>query len=124
MIKNPRFQSRLKKFLMISLLLALILPAFSMPVFASSVDVAGPIVDAFNTYMKPQIEKVFNYAILPLIDAFVLFKFIMSIVAAVRDYRRSGEFEWNHPAILFCTLIFTLSATLWMWNILGWGSAA
>lgn len=124
MSKDSKFKARLKKFLMSFLLSGLILPAFSMPVFADTVDVAGPIVDVFNTYMKPQIEKVFNYAILPLIDAFVLFKFIMSIVSAVRDYRRSGEFEWNHPAILFCTLIFTLSATLWMWNILGWGKAA
>lgn len=126
MINNSKFQTKLKKFLLVSLLFALILPAFSMPVFAATdtVDIAGPIVDVFKTYIQPQVEKLVDYVVLPLIDVFIIIKLITSIVAAVHNYHRAGEFEWTNPAILLLVLIFTMTASLWMWGVIHWGSAA
>ena len=35
------------------------------------------------------------------------------------DYRKSGQFEWTAPAILFACLVFTLTAPLYIWQIIG-----
>ena len=35
------------------------------------------------------------------------------------DYRKHGQFEWTAPAILFACLVFTLTAPLYIWTILG-----
>ena len=33
------------------------------------------------------------------------------------DYRKTGQFEWTAPAILFACLVFTLTAPLYIWDI-------
>jgi len=35
------------------------------------------------------------------------------------DYRQRGQFEWAGPAILFACLVFTLTAPLYIWGIIG-----
>ena len=40
-------------------------------------------------------------------------------VLAYFDYRKHGQFEWTAPAILFACLVFTLTAPLYIWTILG-----
>ena len=35
------------------------------------------------------------------------------------DYRKTGQFEWTAPAILFACLVFTLTAPLCIWDIVG-----
>jgi len=126
MINNPRLQSKFKKVLIISLLLALILPVFSMPVFAATnnVDIAGPVVDVFKTYIQPQVEKLVDYVVLPLIDGYILIRLIISIVSSVHNYRRAGELDWTHSGILLLTLIFTMTVSIWMWGVIHWGKAA
>lgn len=126
MIKKPRFQSKLKKVLLVSLLLALIVPVFSLPVFAATdtVDIAGPIVDVFTNYIQPQVEKLVDYVVLPLIDVYILIRLIISIVSSVHNYRRAGELDWTHSGILLLTLIFTMTVSIWMWGVIHWGSPA
>ncbi|WP_330634544.1 DUF3852 family protein [Anaerovorax sp. IOR16] len=34
-------------------------------------------------------------------------------------HRKHGQFEWAAPAILFSCLVFTLTAPLYIWTILG-----
>ena len=34
-------------------------------------------------------------------------------------HRKSGQFEWTAPAILFACLVFTLTAPLYIWGIIG-----
>ncbi|NLM14551.1 MAG: DUF3852 family protein [Clostridiaceae bacterium] len=34
-------------------------------------------------------------------------------------HRKHGQFEWAAPAILFACLVFTLTAPLYIWTILG-----
>ena len=35
------------------------------------------------------------------------------------DFKRSGQLEWTAPAILFACLVFTLTAPLYIWQIIG-----
>ena len=39
--------------------------------------------------------------------------------SAYFDYRKSGQFEWTAPAILFACLVFTLTAPTYIWGIVG-----
>ena len=34
-------------------------------------------------------------------------------------HRKNGQFEWTGPAILFGCLVFTLTAPLYIWRVLG-----
>lgn len=34
-------------------------------------------------------------------------------------YRKTGQSEWTAPAILFACLVFTLTAPLYIWDIVG-----
>ena len=38
---------------------------------------------------------------------------------AYMDYRKHGQFEFTAPAILFGTLVFALTAPLYIWDIIG-----
>ena len=45
--------------------------------------------------------------------------FFGKLGTAYFDYRKHGQFEWAAPAILFACLVFTLTAPLYIWQILG-----
>ena len=45
--------------------------------------------------------------------------FFVKLGTAYFDYRRSGQFEWTGPAILFACLVFTLTAPTYIWGIIG-----
>ena len=45
--------------------------------------------------------------------------FFAKLGTAYFDYRKHGQFEWAAPAILFACLVFTLTAPLYVWQILG-----
>ena len=51
--------------------------------------------------------------------ASVLCFFFAKLGTAYFDYRKSGQFEWTAPAILFACLVFTLTAPLYIWQIIG-----
>lgn len=40
-------------------------------------------------------------------------------LTAYFEYRKSGQFEWAAPAILFACLVFTLTAPMYLWDIVG-----
>ena len=44
---------------------------------------------------------------------------ILSVGLAYMDYRKHGQFEFTAPAILFATLVFSLSAPLYIWSVIG-----
>ena len=45
--------------------------------------------------------------------------FFGKLGTAYFDYRKHGQFEWAGPAILFACLVFTLTAPMYVWQILG-----
>ena len=99
----------------------LLLTAFSVW-FCLSVsatgDVAGAIENTWND-AQTQIKAVVNNVVFPVIDLILAVLFFVKISMAYMDYRKHGQFEFTAPAILFSCLVFTLTAPLYIWSILG-----
>ena len=85
---------------------------------AGSGDVAGAIEGRWND-ASSQIKTVVNKVVFPAIDLILAVFFFAKLGTAYFDYRKHGQFEWAAPAILFACLVFTLTAPLYIWTILG-----
>jgi len=85
---------------------------------AGSGDVAGAIEGTWTT-ASAQIKTVVNKVVFPAIDLILAVFFFAKLGTAYFDYRKHGQFEWAAPAILFACLVFTLTAPLYIWGILG-----
>lgn len=66
-----------------------------------------------------QIKSVVNKVVFPAIDMILAIFFFVKLGTAYFDYRKTGQFEWTAPAILFACLVFTLTAPLYIWGIIG-----
>lgn len=91
---------------------------FGIPVYAASGDVAGAIEGTWKT-ASGQIKTVVNNVVFPAIDMILAVFFFGKLGTAYFDYRKHGQFEWAGPAILFACLVFTLTAPMYVWQILG-----
>lgn len=85
---------------------------------AGTGDVAGAIEGTWNTASQ-QIKTVVNKVVFPAIDLILAVFFFAKLGTAYFDYRKHGQFEWAAPAILFACLVFTLTAPLYIWAVLG-----
>ena len=99
-------------------IIAVMLFAMAITTYAASGDVAGAIENTWND-AKTQIKQVVNNVVFPVIDLVLAVLFFVKIGLAYMDYRKHGQFEFTAPAILFATLVFTLSAPLFIWSIIG-----
>jgi hypothetical protein len=109
----------MKKKLFISICIVFLLALlFSITAFAATGDVAGAIQSTWND-AKTQIKTVVDNVVFPAIDLILAVFFFVKIGLAYFDYRKSGQFEWTAPAILFASLVFTLTAPLYVWSIVG-----
>jgi len=81
-------------------------------------DVAGAIEGTWKD-ASAQIKTVVNKVVFPAIDLILAVFFFGKLGMAYFDYRKHGQFEWAAPAILFACLVFTLTAPLYIWQILG-----
>jgi len=88
----------------------------AIPVFATG-NVATTIEQTW-TAAQAQIKQVVNNVVFPVIDMILAIMFFVKLGTAYFDYRKHGQFEFTAPAILFACLIFTLTAPLYIWNIL------
>jgi hypothetical protein len=109
---------RKTKFFIAMAIIAVMLCAMSVTAFAASGDVAGAIQNTWNA-AKTQIKQVVNNVVFPVIDLVLAVLFFAKVGLAYMDYRKHGQFEFTAPAILFATLVFTLSAPLYIWSIIG-----
>ena len=64
-------------------------------------------------------STVVNNVVFPAIDLILAVFFFAKLGTAYFDFRKSGQFEWTAPAILFACLVFTLTAPLYIWQIIG-----
>ncbi len=96
----------------------MLVSALSVTAFATSGDVAGAIQNTWNS-AKTQIKSVVNNVVFPVIDLVLTVLFFAKVALAYMDYRKHGQFEFTAPAILFATLVFALSAPLYIWSIIG-----
>ncbi|MDD3253803.1 MAG: DUF3852 domain-containing protein [Lachnospiraceae bacterium] len=107
-----------KRKLILCLVVALLLClAFSTTAFAAG-DVAGAIESTWSD-ASGQIKTVVNRVVFPAIDLILAVFFFAKLGLSYFDYRKSGQFEWAAPAILFACLVFTLTAPTYIWSVLG-----
>ena len=81
-------------------------------------DVAGAVENTWNS-AQGQIKQVVNNVIFPVVDLILAVMFFVKLGTAYFDYRKHGQFEFVAPCILFACLVFTLTAPLYIWDILG-----
>lgn len=104
------------------ILLAVVMTAILMTVLATTCfangDVAGAIEQTWDS-AKGQIKQVVNNVVFPVIDLVLAVCFFAKVATAYMDYRKHGQFEFTAPALLFGTLVFSLTAPLYIWKIIG-----
>ena len=111
----------MKKFKwMIALIVVLLLTTmFSMTAFATNTgNVAGAVEGTWKA-ASSQIKTVVNNVVFPAIDLILAVFFFAKLGLTYFDFRKTGHFEWSAPAILFACLVFTLTAPLYVWDIIG-----
>lgn len=120
--KNTR-----KRLLIVAAVVLLLLVAISVAqprvsVYAASSssggDVAGAVEETWSS-AKEQIKRVVNNVIFPVVDMILAILFFVKLGTAYFDYRKHGQFEFTAPCILFACLVFTLTAPLYIWKIIG-----
>ena len=83
---------------------------------------AGNVATAVESTWKDaaaQIKTVVEKVVFPALDMILAIAFFTKLGMAYFDYRKHGQFEWTGPVILFACLIFTLTAPLYIWSIVG-----
>ena len=85
---------------------------------SSGGDVAGAVEETWGS-VKEQIKRVVNNVIFPVVDMILAILFFVKLGTAYFDYRKHGQFEFTAPCILFACLVFTLTAPLYIWKIIG-----
>lgn len=83
---------------------------------------AGNVATAVESTWKDaaaQIKTVVEKVVFPALDMVLAIAFFTKLGMAYFDYRKHGQFEWTGPVILFACLIFTLTAPLYIWSIVG-----
>lgn len=113
-----KWNNKYTKILVVIAMLALLVAAISVSVSAASGDVAGAVQSTWNA-AKVQIKSVVNNVVFPIIDLVLVVCFFTKVALIYMDYRKHGQIEWAGPAILFATLIFALTAPLYIWEIIG-----
>ena len=113
-----KWNKKYTKILVVVAMLALLVSVMSVTAFAASGDVAGAVQSTWNA-AKVQIKSVVNNVVFPVIDLVLAVCFFAKVALVYMDYRKHGQLEWTPPAILFATLVFALTAPLYIWDISG-----
>ena len=81
-------------------------------------DVSGAIQSTWND-AKSQIKSIVNNVVFPVVDVVLVILLFVKIATLYMDYRKHGQFEWTPVAIIFGCLLFSLTAPLYIWNVVG-----
>jgi len=81
-------------------------------------DVSGAIQSTWND-AKSQIKSIVNNVVFPVLDVVLVILLFVKISTLYMEYRKHGQFEWGPVAIIFGCLLFTLTAPLYIWNVVG-----
>ncbi len=107
------------KIILTAVICTLLMALLAVGVFADgSGDVAGAIQSTWDA-AKTQIKTVVNNVVFPVIDLILAVCFFAKLSMTYMEYRKHGQFEWTAPAILFASLVFSLTAPLYIWGIIG-----
>lgn len=103
----------------VALTMVLLIAILMTPVAsAASGDVSGAIEGTWRE-AQGQIKSIVNNVVFPVIDVILAVWLFIKIGTAYYDYRKTGTFEWVGPVVLFASLVFTLTAPLYLWSIVG-----
>lgn len=120
--KNTRERLLIVAAVALLLLVAVSIAQPRLSVYAASSssggDVAGAVEETWGS-AKEQIKRVVNNVIFPVVDMILAILFFVKLGTAYFDYRKHGQFEFTAPCILFACLVFTLTAPLYIWKIIG-----
>lgn len=108
---------RLSRYLCLAAVLALIMCCFAVPAAATG-DVAGAVQSTW-TKAQSQIKSVVDNVVFPVIDVILAVLFFVKVGTSYFEYKKHGQFEFAAPAILFACLVFTLTAPLYIWGVVG-----
>lgn len=106
-----------KKRMRILLILLVLLFCFAENAYAAG-DVSSAIQQTWKA-AQTQVKAVVDKVVFPVIDMILAVLFFVKLGTAYFDYRKHGQFEFTAPCILFACLLFTLTAPLYIWSILG-----
>jgi len=107
-----------KKTLLSTLVALIVVMSLSAICFAAGDgDVAGAVESTW-TAAREQVVQVVNNVVFPVVDTILAVMFFVKVGMSYFDYRKHGTFEFTGPCILFGCLIFTLTAPLYIWNII------
>ena len=107
-----------KRKILASALTAALLLSLSIPAFATSGDVAGAVEQTW-TSAQGQIKTVVNNVVFPVLDVILAVLFFVKVGSSYFEYRKHAQVEFAGPAILFACLLFTLTAPLYIWGVVG-----
>ena len=119
--KNTRKRLLIVAAVALLLLVAVSVAQPSVSVYAAASrggDVAGAVEETWGSANEP-IQRVVNNVVFPVADTIIAIVFFVKLGTAYFDYRKHGQFEFTAPCILFACLVFTLTAPLYSWKIVG-----
>ncbi len=114
-VKNNRMK-------LIRILLGITVAVTMLIVSAITVFAAGDVSAAIEstwTAAQTQIKNVVNNVVFPAVDMILAILFFVKLATAYLDYRKHGQFEFTAPAIFFGCIVFSLTAPLYIWTVLG-----
>jgi beta-lactamase regulating signal transducer with metallopeptidase domain len=103
----------------VTLCLLVLFASMFSPTAAAAGNNVSAAIESTWTAAAQQIKTVVNNVVFPAIDLILAVLFFAKLATAYMDYRKHGQFEFAAPAILFFGLIFSLTAPLYLWTILG-----
>lgn len=106
-----------KKIFIVLITIAVMTSICGLTAFADG-DVAGAVESTWNS-AQSQIKTIVNNVVFPVIDVILAILLFAKLGMLYSDYRKHGQIEWTAPSILFGCLIFTLTAPLYLWSIVG-----
>ena len=110
---------RSHKIIFAILMIVLVVGLMAVPCLADgNGDVAGAVESTWNS-AKTQVKTITNNVVFPVIDMILAILFFVKVATCYFEYRKHGQFEFAAPCILFACLIFSLTAPLYIWNIIG-----
>ena len=110
---------RSRKIIFTILMIVLVVGLMAVPCLADgNGDVAGAVESTWNS-AKTQVKTITNNVVFPVIDMILAILFFVKVATCYFEYRKHGQFEFAAPCILFACLIFSLTAPLYIWNIIG-----
>lgn len=110
---------KLKKSVKFLLMACVLATLCSIPALAAGNGDVASVVEETWKAAATQIKTVVDKVVFPALDMILTIAFFGKVAMSYFDYKKHGQFEWTGPVILFACLVFTLTAPLYVWKIVG-----